>query len=173
MSSHADDLALLRRRPRDPLSQRDVVEVDTLVISLTEAMAQAPVLGIHQQDAERIVVDERAHRFRDLRQQLIQLQDGRELVGECARMREVRFCVQHAPVEPSVVDGRRRRGQQSAAAETLSFSLNAFSARRLNIDDADQFAAREHRHRQFGTHRIERRKIARIASHIVHDHGVA
>ena len=57
----------------------------------------------------------------------------------------------------------------SSRSKEVSDSLNAFNSRGLNIDDADQLAAREHRHGEFASHRIEGRQIARIVSDVV-DH---
>ena len=80
----ANDLALLRGSAGDSLPERDIVEVDALVVPLAEAMAKAPVLRIDKQDAEGIVVDERADRFGDLRQQLVELKDRREFLARVA-----------------------------------------------------------------------------------------
>ena len=77
-----NDLALLGGSACDPFPYRDIVEVHALVIPLAEAVAKAPILRVDKQDAEGIVVDERADRFGYLGQQLIELKDRRELIGE-------------------------------------------------------------------------------------------
>ena len=75
-------------------------------------------------------------------------------------------------MEPRVVDGCRNAGSQQPQKRRIVFAERV-EARRLNIDDSDEFAASEHRNRQFRSHSIKRGKIARIALHIVHDYGVA
>ena len=87
-----NDFPLHRRSSRDALAERDVVEIDPLVVSFAEAMTKTAALRIHQQDAEGIIVDQRAHRLGNLRREVrSSCRIDENSVESCARMRDVRF----------------------------------------------------------------------------------
>ena len=88
----------------------------------------------------------------------------------CASMREVRFCVNTRRCRRALsMDADNARGEQPQQRRVALGKR--IHARRLQIYDANQFATRNHRHRQFRTHRIEGREITSIASNIVYDDG--
>ncbi len=161
----AYDFARFGGRAGEAFAERDVVEIHALVIALAETMAQYFAVRVEEQNAERVEGDEGMGGGGDLAQQFVQIQDGTEL------LRQVRECLQRAilavdaAIEPRVVDGDRDAGGDQLEQGAILLAIGG-QARGLQIDDAHQLAAREHRDGELGLDGIERGEIAGIVVNI-------
>ena len=159
---HPNRFARLGCRTGNPFAQWNVVEIHALVVAFAETVAQQFPLRVHQHDAEGIVVDQRANGRRDLAQQLVQIQNRTEFLRQMRQHAERAVLVFDPPVEPGVVDRHRNPAREQPQQRAVMLGVGA-NPRGLHVDHAHQFATRDHRHREFGSHGIERADVARIA----------
>ena len=86
-------------------------------------------------------------------------------------MRDVRFCVSTRRCSRALSMDAETRAASNRSSDK-SPSLESVQASGLNIDDADQLAASEHRNGKLRSNSVERRKITRIVLNIVDHDGV-
>ena len=67
----ANHLPRFDRGAGDSLSDRNIIDVDALVVADAEQMLQRFPAVIHQQDTERVVVNQLAHGLDDRRERLV------------------------------------------------------------------------------------------------------
>ncbi len=168
----AHRLPRFRRGARDALAQRNIIELDAFIVTNAKAVAQQLLLGIHQQNAEGVVVDQGSHGGGDLAQQLVEIENRAELLRELRQRTERPVLLMHAPVETRVFN-RPRDARCDQAHEAAVLITKGSQTRGLHIDHAHQLAAHHHRHRQLAPHRIQRDQVTRVGAHIFHQHRLA
>jgi uncharacterized protein (DUF736 family) len=127
---------------------------------------------IDQQDAEGVVVDQLAHRARDLAEQVVQIENRGELARDIGERLQGAVRPLDAQIEARVVDRHAdARGDQPQQG-AIVFRIGV-DPRRLQVDDAHQALAGDHRRGQLRAHRVDRVQVARIAADVAHQHRLA
>ncbi len=127
---------------------------------------------VDQQDAERAVVDDAAREVGDARQQLVEIQNGRELAPD------FRQCLERAGVlalvfeEARVLDGHRDVRPELAHDELVDLGeLTGAVTEQVECTKHAPLAAQ--RHHQFGLRPGDCFDVPRIARHVIDDDRLA
>ena len=166
---HQHGLLREGRGADDALAELQRFPLDALVIAHAKVMFEHVAAFFEQQNAERVVGNDRPHQPRDLLEQLVKIQDAVEL------LRDLRQRAQR-PVLPErgAVELRRIDGQRKARADQLQQFALVVAERvrlgRLHVDHAHQLAARHQRHSDLRAHVFNRFHVAGVVADIVGDH---
>src|SRR5215469_16460687 len=128
-----------------------VLQVHAFLEAKREAMLQYAAGRVEQQNRKHLVIDYACHQIGYALQQLVDIEDGRELAADLRKQRELTRLPRYSRVEASILDASSdARGEQRE--QTLVLFGERARLRGFDVEYADDFVLRNERHGKLGAH---------------------
>src|SRR3569623_499533 len=150
---------------RDAFPDRDAFDAHALVIAQAEAMAKFSARRIHQQNAESAVIDQGPNAGRDLAQQYVQIETGREFVRNARERPDGAVLALGAAVEQGILDGHGGAATNQTQKRAVVVGIGA-QLSGLDVNDADEPLPRNHRNAELAANGVRSRQITRIGANV-------